>query len=257
MPKPTRESLWRARPDLPKNPYKDNDLKSIVRAIESGANCHLSAGERNHLYKEVTMVARAFIRAQHQFDGPTLGQIEAALEELHIAADKLLRIVNALDDATLFALRRQHWEFDKEFLKAQAQNDSSEKTQTSAKKIVSNLSAEAKAAIKAVKEVSKRHPPPDENPLDWPIDWDWDPIYRETTPVTMLVIRLAFIFYEVTGEEPLCKRRGKQYHGNFLPFVRDCLSPLEKKLEKKPRKALGKTIQEALPMWRGARDARA
>ena len=89
MPKPTRKVLWPARPDLPENPYKDNDLESIVRAIEGGANCQLSAGERKHLHKDVTMVARAFILAQHQFDGPTHGQIKAALEELHIAADKL------------------------------------------------------------------------------------------------------------------------------------------------------------------------
>ena len=34
MPKPTRESLWSARKDLPENPYSKNDLERIVRTIE-------------------------------------------------------------------------------------------------------------------------------------------------------------------------------------------------------------------------------
>jgi len=261
MPTPTRNSLWRARTDLPKDPYKDSELECIVRAIEDGANCQLSAGQRKHLHKEVTMVARAFALAQHQFDGPTLGKIEAVLEKLHKAADKLLGIVDTLDDATLFALRRQHGEFDKAYLKAQAQNDSSEKTQTSAIKIVSDLSAETKAAIKAIKavkaikEVSKRLPPPGENPLDWIIDWEMDPIYRHEKLITKFVVWMGFIFNEFTGKEPHCDhdRATDTYSGNFLSFIEAGLTPLEEKR----REALGRTVQNALPKWREARDAKA
>ncbi len=250
MPKPTRESLWRARIDLPDNPYSDSDLECIVQAIEEGANHQLSPGERKRLQKEVKMVARAFILATHQHQGPKPGQIKAALEDLHKAADELLKVVRALDDATVFALLRQNGKFRKAYL-AEVKSQSFERSEFRVLSIVSALSAEAKAAIK---EVGKPHPPPNESLLDWIIDWDWDPIYRQETPVTMLIIRLAFIFHEVTREEPLCKhRRGKEpYHGNFLPFVRACLSPLESK----SREALGKTIQDALPKWRAARDER-
>ena len=252
MPKPTRRSLWRARKDLPENPYSDSELKCIVRVIEEGANCQLSPGKRKRLHKEVPKVARAFILATYQHQGPKPGEIRAALKDLHKASDKLLRVVSALDDATVLALSRQKGEFHKAYSEARAQNQSSIEAQVSVVRIVSALSAEAKAAIE---EVGDPNPPPNESLFDWIIDWDWDPIYRNETPVNMLIIRLAFIFYEVTREEPLCKhRRGKEpYHGNFLPFVRACLSPLECN----SREALGKTIQNALHKWRAARDARA
>ena len=252
MPKPTRKINWRARKDLPENPYSDSDLERIVRAIEEGANHQLSLADRNRLQNEVKRAARAFVLAKHQRKGPTSGQIKAALEELHEAADELLGIVSTLDDAAVFALLRQHGEFRKAYSEAQAQNQSSVKAQVSAVRIVSALSAEAKAAIK---EVGKPHSPPDENPLDWTIDWEIDPIYRDETLVTKFVVWMAFIFSEFTGKEPLCKhdRDTETYSGDFLSFVEACLTPLESK----PRKALGKTVQDALPKWRAARDARA
>lgn len=206
------------------------------------------------------MVARAFYLATHQHDGPTHGQIKAALEELYTSADKLLMLVNTLDDATLFVLLRQHGEFRKAYFEAQAPNKSSEKAQVKAIMIVSALSAEAKAAFE---EVGKPHSPPDENLLDRIIDWEMDPIYRDETPVTKFVIWLAFIFNEITGEEPTCKhvRAGDNYSGAFFFFVKACLTPLESKRRKAlgktvQRKALGKTVQDALPKWRDERDAR-
>ena len=252
MPKPTRESLWRARKYLPENPYSDSELKCIVQAVEEGANCQLSSSDRNRLQIEVKRAARAFILAQHQFDGPTHGQIKAALEELHIAADKLLGVVSSLDDATLFALLRQHGEFRKAYLAAPAQKNFSEIAKASAIKIVSDLSAEAKAVIK---EVGKRHPPPNEKLLDWPADWETDPIYRDETPVTKFVVWMGFIYNEFTGKEPHCDhdRAKETYSGDFLSFVEACLTPLEDKR----RKALGKTVLDALPKWREARDAKA
>ena len=161
-----------------------------------------------------------------------------------------MRVVSTLDDATLFALLRQHGEFRKAYSEARAQNQSSVKAQVSAIRIVSALSAEAKAAIK---EVGKPHSPPDENPLDWIIDWEMDPIYRDETPVTKFVVWLAFIFNEITGKEPLCKhdRIRDTYSGDFFSFVEACLTPLESE----SRKALGRTVQDALPKWRVARDA--
>ena len=252
MPKPTREKNWRAREELPENPYSDSELERIVRAIEEGANRQLSLADRNRLQNEVKRAARAFRLATHQHKGPTPGQIKATLEELHRAADKLLGVVNSLDDATLFALLRQHGEFREAYSEAQTQNQSSVKARASAVRIVSALSAEAKAAIK---EVGKPHPPPDENRLDWIIDWEMDPIYRDETPVTKFMISLADIFNTITGEEPLCKhdRIRDTYSGVFLSFVKACLTPLESE----PRKALGRTVQDALPKWRDARDARA
>ncbi len=107
MPKATRRSLWQARTDLPENPYTRSDLERIVRAIEEGANRQLSLADRNRLQNEVKRVARAFILATHQHQGPTPGQIKAALEELHEAADELLGIVSTLDDAAVFALLRR------------------------------------------------------------------------------------------------------------------------------------------------------
>ncbi len=89
---PTRRSLWRARIDLPENPYSDSELECIVRAIEEGANCPLSPGKRKRLQREVEMVARAFILAKYQSDGPTHGQIKAALEELYTSADKVVAL---------------------------------------------------------------------------------------------------------------------------------------------------------------------
>ncbi len=91
--------------------------------------------------------------------------------------------------------------------------------------------------------------------MDWIIDWEIDPIYRNETPVTMFIIRLAFIFNEVAGAEPLSKhdRDTETYSGDFPSFVEACLTPLESE----PRKALGRTVQDALPKWRAARDARA
>ncbi len=252
MPKAKRKKNWRARKDLPENPYSDNDLERIVRATEGGANRQLSLADRNHLQNEVKRAARAFILAKHQRKGPTRGQIKVALKTLHKAADELLNVVRTLDDATVFALLRQHGEFRKAYL-AEAKSQSSERPEIRVLRIASALSAEAKAAIK---EVGKPHSPPDESLLNWIIDWDRDPIYRDETPVTMFIIRLAFIFSEITGEEPLCKhiRAGhSKYSGNFLPFVDACLSPLEGKR----RRALGKTVHAALPKWRVARDARA
>ncbi len=147
MPKPTRESLWQAREDLPENPYSKSDLERIVRAIEEGANRQLSLADRNRLQNEVKRVARAFILATHQHHGPTHGQIKAALEELHSAADELLNVVRTLDDATVFALLRQHGEFRKAYL-AEAKSQSSERPEIRVLSTVSALSAEAKAAIK-------------------------------------------------------------------------------------------------------------
>ncbi len=252
MPKPTPEDYWQARPDLPENPYSNNDLERIVQIIEAGEKDQLSPAERKRLLAHVRGAARAFILATHQDKGPTHGQIKAALEELHIAADKLLRVVKRLDDATVFALWRQHGEFRKAYKEARDQNNSSDKAQVGAIRIVSALSSEAKAAIK---EVGKPHPPPDENLLDWIIDWEMDPIYRDETPVTKFIIWLAEIFYEITGSEPRCKhdRARDTYSGDFLLFVKACLTPLESK----QRKALGRTVLDALPKWRDARDARA
>ena len=251
MPKPTREVNWPARIDLPDNPYSDSDLERIVRAIEEGESRQLSLADRNRLQNEVKRAARAFVLAKHQHHGPTHGQIKAALEDLHRASDKLLRVISTLDDATLSALLRQHGEFRKAYSAAQGQNQSSVKAQVSAIRIVSALSAEAKAAIK---EVGKPHSPPDENPLDWIIDWEMDPIYRDETPVTMFIIRLAFIYNEITRKELYGNhdRIGDTYSGDFLSFVKACLTPLESE----PRKALGRTVQDALPKWRVARDAR-
>lgn len=251
MPKPTRKSLWRAREALQEDPYSGNNMERIVRAIEEGANRQLSLADRNRLQNEVKSVARAFKLATYQHKGPTPGQIRAALEDLYKAADELLRVVNALDDASILALLGQHGEFRKAYSKARAQNH--EKAHVRALGIISDLSAEAKAAIK---EVGKPHPSPDQNPLDRYIDWEWDPIYRDETPITKFVIWLAFIFNEITGAEPLCKHdRAKKntYYGDFFLFVEACLAPLEVE----PRKALGKTVQDALPKWRARRDARA
>jgi len=251
MPKPTRKKNWQAREELPENPYSDSELERIVRAIEKGANRQLSLANRNRLQNEVKRAARAFILAKHQRKGPTSGQIKAALEELHEAADELLGVVNTLDDATVFALLRQHGEFRKAYL-AEAKNQSSERPEIRVLGIVSALSAEAKAAIK---EVGKPQPPPDENLLDWIIDWEMDPIYRDETPVTKFVVWMAFIFSEFTGKEPLGNhdRIRDTYSGDFLSFVEACLTPLESE----SRKALGRTVQDALPKWRAARDARA
>ncbi len=252
MPKAKRKKNWRARKDLPENPYSDSELERIVRAIEESASRQLSLADRNRLQNEVKRAARAFIEAKHQHHGPTHGQIKAALEDLHRASDKLLRVISTLDDATLFALVRQHGEFRKAYFEAQAQNQSSVKAQVSAIRIVSALSAEAKAAIK---EVGKPHSPPDESLLDWIIDWDRDPIYRDETPVTMFIIRLAFIYNEITRKELHGNhdRIRDTYSGDFLSFVEACLTPLESER----RKALGRTVQDALSKWRDARNARA
>ncbi len=252
MPKPTREVDWQARPDLPENPYTEYDLGHIVEAIEEGAMCKLSPAEGKRLLRRVRWAARMFITATYQRQGPTHGQIKDALSELHTAADKLLGVVRALDDATLFALLRQRGEFAEAYWDAQAQNQSFEKTRVRALGIISALSKEAKAAVE---EVGKPYPPPDENLLYWIIDWVVDPIYRDETPVTKFVFGLADIFNEITGENPVCThiRAGDKYSGNFLPFVDACLSPLEGKR----RRALGKTVHTALSKWRDARDARA
>jgi hypothetical protein len=175
MPKPTPEDYWQARTDLPENPYSNNNLEHIVQIIEAGAKDQLSPAERKRLLAHVRGAARAFIRATHQRQGPTHGQIKAALKELHTAADKLLRVVKRLDDATVFALYRQYGEFHRAYSEAQKQNKSSDKAQVAAIRIVSALSSEAKAAIK---EVGKPHPPADESLLDWIIDWEMDPVYR-------------------------------------------------------------------------------
>jgi hypothetical protein len=53
--------------------------------------------------------------------------------------------------------------------------------------------------------VGKDRPPANENPLDWIIDWEIDPIYGSPSPLRMFIFRLADIFYEITGEEPECK----------------------------------------------------
>ena len=149
MPKAKRKKNWRARKDLPENPYSDNDLERIVRATEGGANRQLSLADRNRLQNEVKRAARAFNLATHQHHEPTHGQIKAALKTLHKAADELLNVVRTLDDATVFALLRQHGELCKAYL-AETKSQSSERPEIRVLSIVSALSAEAKAAIKEV-----------------------------------------------------------------------------------------------------------
>jgi hypothetical protein len=249
MPKPKPKVNWSARTKLPENPYSNDEVEHIVRVVEGNGKHQLSTDGRQRLSNLVRQAARAFVLATHQRQGPTHGQIKAALKELHTATDKLLRVVKGLDDATVLALLRQHGEFRRAVEEAQKQNKSSDKAQVAAIRIVSALSSEAKAAIK---EVGKPHPPSDENLLDWIIDWEMDPIYRQGPPVGRFIVQLADIYYETTGEEPWVKHNSVEdfYYGDFLDFVDVCLKPLESE----PRDALGKTIQDHIPKWRETRD---
>lgn len=191
------------------------------------------------------MVARAFTLAMHQHQGPTHGQIKVALEELHKASDKLMGFVSTLDDATLRALLRQHGEFREAYF-AEAESQS-ERREIRVLRIVSALSAEAKAAIT---EVNEPHPLPNESPLDWIIDWEPD-----DKPVIRFVSRLASIFKKFTKKKPKIEhdRIRDTYSGDFLSFVEACITTLENGR----RKALGRTVDYALQEWRNARDTRA
>ena len=108
MPKPKPKDKWLARTELPENPYSNDEVEHIVKVVEGNGKHQLSTDGRQRLSNLVRQAARAFILATHQHQGPTHGQIKAALEELHTAADKLLRVVKGLDDATVFALYRQY-----------------------------------------------------------------------------------------------------------------------------------------------------
>ena len=82
MPKPTSEDYRQARKELPENPYSNDDLERIVQIIEAGEKDQLSPAERKRLLAHVRGAARAFIRATHQHQGPTHGQISEQLQEL-------------------------------------------------------------------------------------------------------------------------------------------------------------------------------
>ena len=97
MPKPTRESLWRARIDLPENPYSDSDLECIVRAIEEGENCKLSPGDRKHLQNEVTMVARAFILATHCQSALNFDPLSASNTDPSCGREEVVQVVHRGD----------------------------------------------------------------------------------------------------------------------------------------------------------------
>ncbi len=249
MPKPKPKVNWSARTKLPENPYSNDEVEHIVKVVEGNGKHQLSTDGRQRLSNLVRQAARAFVLATHQRQGPTPGEIRAALRKLHKAAENLSQIISELDDATVVALYRQKGEFQKAHERAQGRTQSTEKIHVRALSIVPALSAEAKAAVE---EVGKPRPPPDENLLDWIIDWEMDPIYRQGPPVGRFIVQLADIYYETTGEEPWCKYNSVEhfYYGDFLDFVDVCLKPLESE----PREALGKTIQDHIPKWLETRD---
>ena len=249
MPRPKPKVDWSARTELPDNPYSDDDVELIVNSVEGYGKPRLSTADRRHLLSLVRQVGQAFLLATYQHLGPTPGEIQTALRKLRKEAEKLSQTISALDDATVFALLRQRGEFRKAYLNVQWPTESTERRHVRALSIIPTLAAEAKAAIE---EVGKPHPPEAENPLDWMIDWEIDPIYPSGPPVGKFIVQLAEIYYEITGEEPRCEhdRDSDKYSGDFLIFVRHCLKPLESE----KRKALGRTIQDYLPKWREARD---
>ena len=249
MPRPKPKVDWSARTELPENPYSDDDVEFIVKAVEGNGNGQLATTDRQLLLNLVRQAGQAFLLATYQHLGPTPGEIKTALRKLSKDAEKLSQTISALDDATVFALLRQRGEFRKAYQNLQWPTESTERPHVRALSIVSALSAEAKAAIE---EVGKQHPPADENPLDWMIDWEFDPIYRSGPPVGKFIVQLATIYHEITVEEPRCEhdRVEDTYSGNFLLFVDACLKPLEGE----SREALGRTIQDYLPKWRETRD---
>lgn len=246
MSRPKPRIDWSARTELPENPYGADDQNSIVKAIEGSKCSQLSEANRRLLLSWVWQVGRSYLLAKHQHLGPKPGEIKAALARLGKDAERLSQTINTLDDATIFALFRQHGEFRKAYLEVQGQ--SAKERCLQALSIISALVAEAEAAKK---EVGKPNPPADENPLDWLIDWEFDPIYRSGPPVGRFIVQLAEIYHEITGEEPEFKhdRVEDTYSGAFFRFVDACLKPLEGQ----SRAALGRTIQDYLPIWREAR----
>ena len=252
MPRAKPEVEWSARRELPDKLYDAVDEERIVKAVEGNKSRQLSEADRQQLLRRAREVGWAFLLATHQHLGPKPGQIKASLGKLHREAIKLSQTIRALDDATIFALYRQRGEFRKAYLNAQLPTGSDDKPHVRALSIVSDLAVEAKAAIE---EVGKGHPPADENPLDWIIDWEVDPIYGKPSPLGMFIFRLADIFYEITGKEPECKHVTAEntYVGDFFNFVGACLRPLESE----SRDALGKTTQVHLSEWRKARGLKA
>jgi len=202
MPRAKPEVEWSARPELPDNPYNDLDEERIVNAVEGNESRQLSEADRRQLLNLVRQIGQTFLLAKHQHDGPTPGEIKAALRKLRKDADKLSQTISTLDDATVFALLRQRGEFRKAYRGVPLSTGSDKKRHVQALSMVSALAAEAAAAIE---EVGKDRPPADENPLDWIIDWEIDPIYGSPSPLRMFIFRLANMLYEITGEEPECK----------------------------------------------------
>ncbi len=253
MPSPERRTGWRAQLGLHENPYSESDLELIAAVVQEVLECPLSPSERDRLLAHVQSAARAFSKARELRKGPTPGEIRAALGGLRDAADKLLKDAEGLDDATAVALLRQRGEFNKAFRGARGQSLSPGERCVRALSIVSALYAEANAAIRAL---DNPRPPSAEDIMDTPAGWVVDPVYRGKNAVKLFIGWLADIFYEIAKQEPECRRewahQGK-YVGNFPPFVEACLTPLETR----ERRALGRTIQEALREWRKWRDARA
>jgi hypothetical protein len=252
MPRATPKVDWSARTELPDDPYDAVDKERIVKAAEGNESRHLSKADCRQLLDVVRQIGRAFLLATHQHLGPTRGEIKASLGRLHRDATKLSQTISALDDATIFALYRQRGEFREAYRDVKLPTGSREKRHVQALSIVPALAAEAKAAIE---EVGKERPPADENPLDWIIDWEIDPVYGRPSPIGMMIYRLADLFYEVTGKEPDCKHITAEntYAGDFHDFAGACLWPLEGE----PRDAFGKTIQQHLPKWREANGLKA
>jgi hypothetical protein len=239
MPQPRPRWNWRLNANGDWQSLTSDDRDRNIRSVEIGSGVTLDSATRNRLLIDTEYAVNAYHSASDERDGPTPGEIKAALERLERKAEALWSTLTRLDDATISVLLRVDGPISDAYRAQQANGISArfvESLRITKALIDSADLAQALIRTEASDSIMNRL-----------TDFAGDPASDPVVPINVLIQLLAKSFEDATGREPKCwARPDGTYDGNFLRYATECAALVGQA----ERDSLGNTVQEALSAWR-------